>query len=156
MSRMYSVVFDNTTVSAAQDLFEITPADDKPIAIHALFLSQSSEVGDNQEEFLRVEIIRGHTVGGSGGDTPTPIPLGPIDTAAGFAAEANNTTIATVGTPVILHAESFNERSGLQLIFTPETRPYCSQGQTTILHVQRTAPGDALSMDGTLYVEEFP
>src|SRR3972149_10874949 len=155
MSRLYSVSFENVSVSAAQDFFEITPADDKPIAIHALFLSQSSEAGDAAEEFLRGEIIRGHSTGGSGGTAPTPVPLDPVDTAAGFAAEMNNTTIASVGTPVILHAQSFNERSGLDLIFTPEIRPQCSQGQTTIVVRLMAAPADAVSMSGTLYIEEL-
>jgi hypothetical protein len=155
MSRFYAVTFENVTVSAAQDFFEITPADDKPVLLHACYLSQSSDVGDAAEEMLRVKIIRGHATGGSGGSAPTPTPLNPSDAAAGFAAEVNNTTIASTGTAVDLHAEAFNIRSGWQFIPTPEARPVANQAQSTIVIRLMAAPADALSMSGTLIVEEL-
>ena len=36
MGRLYSVEFSKVEVSLDSDLFELTPADDKPIAIHAV------------------------------------------------------------------------------------------------------------------------
>lgn len=155
MGRMYSVIFENVSVSAAQDFFELTPADDKPIVIHAIYLSQSSEVGDAMEEFMRVEIVRGHTTGGSGGTAPTPTPLDPAGASAGAAAEVNNTTIASAGTTTVLHAETFNERVGWVFIPTPECRPKASQANTTIVVRLMAAPADAVSMSGTLYFEEM-
>ncbi len=68
MGRVYSVNFENVAVTALQDLFEISPADDKPVRILGLFLSQSTELGDAAEEMLRIQVIRGHNTGGSGGD----------------------------------------------------------------------------------------
>ena len=72
MARIYTVQFDNVSVSAAQDLFEITPADDKPVDIVGLFLSQTgvADVGDAAEELLPVQIIRGFTTSGSAGSAP--------------------------------------------------------------------------------------
>ena len=49
MGRMYAVSFENVTVSAAQDFFEVSPADDNPVLIHAVYLSQSSDTGDAAE-----------------------------------------------------------------------------------------------------------
>ena len=156
MSRVYAVTFEAVAVSAAQDFFEIAPADDKPVCLHACYLSQSSDVGDAAEELLRVKIIRGHATTGSGGSAATGVPLGPSDTAAGFAAEVNNTTIASAGTGVDVHAEQFNIRTGWAWVPTPEARPYCSQAAGVLIVVRlMAAPADALTMSGTLIVEEL-
>ena len=153
MGRMYTVAFSAVTVSAAEDLFEITPAGDKPVKLRGLFIGQSSDAGDAQDEMLQVSIIRGHTTSGSGGSAATARQLSSIDTAAGLAAEVNNTTTASAGTTHTLHTDTFNVRAGYQLWFPPECCPMASQADTTIV-VRITAPADALTMSGTLYVEE--
>jgi hypothetical protein len=158
MGRLYTVTFDNVTVTPAgtdQDLFAFTPADDKPIAIHAIYLSQSSEIGDAMEELLRVSIIRGHATTGSGGTAPTPAPLQPIDAAAGFTARVNDTTIASAGTAVTLHAEAFNVRVGWVYLPIPEMRPVCTQAQTILVVRLLSTVADDISMSGTAYVEEL-
>lgn len=156
MGRMYVVSFENVAVTAAQDFFEVSPADDKPVLIHGVYLSQSSDVGDSAEEMLRVTIKRGHTTSGSGGSAFTPVPLtSSAGAAAGAAAEINNTTVASAGTAVVLHAEAFNIRSGLQYIPTPEARPGASQANTTIVVRLEAAPADSLSMSGLLVFEEL-
>lgn len=153
MGRMYSITFTNIAVSAAQDVFEILPATQKPVVVHALFLSQNSDVGDAQDEVLRYSIIRGHTTSGSGGASVTPTPLNSADTAAGATCERNNTTIASAGTGVTLHTDGFNVRSGLALIFTPEMRIRVQNANLLVVRIP--APTDALTMDGTLYFEEL-
>ena len=55
---LFACTFEATEVSAVVDLFEINVLDDRPVIIHALYLSQSSDVGDAAEEFLRVQIVR--------------------------------------------------------------------------------------------------
>jgi hypothetical protein len=154
MGRFYAVTFENVAVTAQVDFFELTPADDRPIYLHALHLSQSTEVADAQEEMMRVQVLRGHATSGSGGSAPTPAPLNPIDTAAAFTAETNNTTIASAGTTVSLYSEAFNVRSGLVQVWPPELRPMASQANTTIVVRLMAAPADSISFSGTLYVEE--
>lgn len=151
--RSYSVVFSAVAVTAAQDIFEITPADDKPVNILGLFIGQSSDAADAQDEMLQVSIIRGFTASGSGGSAATPAPLDNIDTAAGFTAEVNNTTGANTGTSVTLHTDTFNVRAGYQIWFPPECYPRATQANTTLV-VRITAPADSLTMSGTLYVQE--
>lgn len=153
MARMYSVIFSAVAVSAAQDLFEITPADDKPVSIVGLEIGQSSDAGDAADELLQISIIRGFTASGSGGSAPTPGVLDPIDTAAGFTAEVNNTTPANTGSSVTLMTTTFNVRAGYLNWWPPECRPQASQANTTIV-VRITAPADAVTMSGTLYVME--
>lgn len=156
MGRVYTVEFEGVSVSAQVDFFEIAPADDKPCKILGLFLSQSSDVGDAAEEILRIRVIRGHSTTGSGGATATPVPLDPVDTAAGFVAETNNTTIASAGTGVNLLSHAFNIRSGLELWFPPEAQAEVSQANGVLLVVRlMAAPADALTMSGTLFVEEM-
>lgn len=155
MGRMYTVEFENVAVTAAQDFFAIEPADDNPVAIHAVYLSQSTDAGDSEEEFLRFKIIRGNTTSGSGGTAPTPRPLNPNDGAAGFTAEVNNTTEASAGTEHDLHSGHFNIRVGLELIFTPEMRPRTSEADGFLVVRLMAAPTDSLTMSGTLYVEEL-
>ena len=156
MGRMYVCSFENVAVTAAQDFFEISPADDKPILIHAVYLSQSSDVGDAAEELLRVTIKRGHTTSGSGGSAFTPVPLtSSAGVAAGAAAEINNTTIASAGTAVVLHAETFNIRTGMAYIPTPEARPGASQANTTLVVRLEAAPSDSLTMGGIVVFEEL-
>lgn len=151
--RMYVVTFSAVAVSAAQDLFEITPADDKPIEICGIELGQSSDSGDAQDEQLQISLLRGHTTSGSGGSAATPAPLGPGDSAAGFSAEVNNTTVASAGTTVTLHTGCWNVRAGYINWFPEDCRPRASQGNTTIV-VRQTAPADAITMSGTLWVRE--
>ena len=155
MGRVYSVNFENEAVTAIQDFFEISPADDKPVRLLGLFISQSTELGDAAEEMLRIQVIRGHSTGGSGGSAQTPVAINPGDPAAAFAAEVNNTTIAADGTAVILHSDTFNVRAGMQLFWTPETAPMASQANGTIVVRLRANPADSITMGGTLYVEEL-
>ncbi len=135
-----------------QDLFELSPADDKSIEILAIDLGQTSDTGDAQDEQLQLSIIRGHTSSGSGGNTATPGAVDPGDGAASFAAEINNTTIASGGTTVTLFTSAWNVRAGCIRSFVDG--PFkASQANTTIV-VRTSAPADALTMSGTIWVRE--
>jgi hypothetical protein len=155
---MYLVPFENVSVSAAQDLWEISPADDRPVRIWGWTLANVggvSDVGDAAEETLRLSIVRGHTTSGSGGSTPTISPVHQVGAAtAGFAAEVNNTTIASTAGTTIAAGFPFNVRVGGDYLFPPEFTPYASQANTTIVVRLVAAPADAVAMSGTLYVEE--
>lgn len=153
--RVYTVVFQAVAITVSQDLFEISPADDKPVQFLGLMLANSTDFGDAQDEILRWSVIRGFTTSGSGGSAPTPNPTKRSDSAAGFAAEVNNTTKATTGTTKTLHADGFNVRVGCAFWWTPETTPEASQGDTTMVVRLESAPADSITFDGTLYVAEF-
>lgn len=152
--RTYAVTFNAVAVSAAQDLFEITPADDKPCEIVSLSIGQYSDAGDSAAELLGIQIIRGFTASGSSGSSATPAPLDPADAAAGFAAEVNNTTLANTGTTTTLHSDAFNVQAGYNYIPPLDARPKVNQGNTSLV-VRITAPADALTMNGTLIVREL-
>jgi hypothetical protein len=154
-SREYSVEFDNVAVSAAQDLFAITVGDDRPIEIVGLFIGQSTEVATNvgEDEFWRYRVIRGHATIGSGGTAPTPAPLDLINATAGFTARVNDTTIASAGTAVNLHSDTFNIRSGLQVWWPENFGPAASQASLIVVRLLST-PADPVTCSGTLYLRE--
>jgi hypothetical protein len=154
-SRYYSVEFEAVAVTAAQDLFYIAPADDKPCIVHAVFLGQTTELGDVAEEQLRIKVIRGHATVGSGGSAATPTALNPSDGAAGFTARVNDTAQASAGTAVDLHSDTWQIRGPYALILTPEMRWGVTQAAGTTLVVRlMAAPIDSVTISGTLYVEE--
>jgi hypothetical protein len=159
MPRNYSVTFTQQTLANASgdiDLWELTPADDKPIEIAGLFISVTSELTDAADEWGAIQIIRGLATSGSGGGTPTPGPIGPIDTAAGFTVEDRNTTVATAGTAVTLVADGISVRVGYQMWFPDGFGPMASQTNTLLVVRQSTTWADDVTASGTLFVREYP
>lgn len=153
--RIYTASFESKAFSSEQDLFELVPADDKPIEIIGLFLGQSSDFGDAQAEILPYKVSRGFTVAGSGGAAVTPSPLDAADVAAGFTCNRNNTTGAGTGTEVILHADTFNVAVGEKLWLPEGCGWHCNQGQSRMVVRINKVPADALTFSGTLYVKEY-
>lgn len=156
IGRVYTVVFANVSLAAIQDLFEISPGDDKPVEILGLELTQVglADVGDASEEILRFAFIRGHATSGSGGTAATPRPVKRSDGAAGFTAEVNNTTIASAGTGITTHESAFNVRAGYLNWWPLGTETDASQADGTLVVRLVAAPADAITISGTLYVRE--
>jgi hypothetical protein len=151
--RIYSVQFTGVAVTAQQDFFEINAASTKMTWLLALYLSQSTEVGDAQEEGLSLLIKTGATTSGSGGTTPTAVPRHLGDAAYAGTVEANNTTKATSGTIVTHHADNWNVRIPYQLIFTPELWiPIAPSGRLTV--ELGTTPADSITLSGTALICE--
>ena len=155
---LFACTFEATEVSAVVDLFEINVQDDRPVIIPGLYLSQSSDVGDAAEEFLRVQIVRveGGAAGSGGSGGGTARCLNALNTTSGFNFETCNTTPVSGGTDRVLWSGTFNVRLGLQYIPLPDMRPGNPFGSTFDRLVVRlvAAPADVLTMSGTLIVEE--
>ena len=154
-ARCYTVSWTAVAVTVAADIVEITPADDKKIEVYGIVWKQYTDVGDAAEEIIPWSVIRGHTTSGSGGTATTPRPLDRDDPAAGFTAEMNNTTAASAGTTVVLHADATNIRVG-ESMFLPEGSGWtASQADTTLVIRMGAAPADSITTQGTIYVREF-
>lgn len=154
MSRMYTVPFAAVAVAAQQDLIAIVAHATRLAILHAVFLSQVSEVGDAAEEGLAILIKSGATVVGSGGAAATPVPVDIIDAVAGFTARVNDTTPAGTGTIVTHHPDNWNIRVPYQLIFTPEMRIIINPARRLVIGLA-TTPADSITMSGVAYVEEI-
>lgn len=159
MGRIYSIVYQGTITNAGGnvDLLELLPADDKPVKLRGLLLSQTSEVGDAAEEGLRITIKRFQTpTSGSGGSAVTPRAMDSADAAAGVAAECGNTTVATdAGTTQTLVELAWNIRQSPYEQWFPEERfcPKAKQGEALIV-CQETTAADDYSGCFTFWLEE--
>lgn len=154
---VYTVTFDQQSFTAANgdyDFFEITPADDRPIEIVALEITQKSEVGDAQDEKIAWAIVSDNATSGNG-SSATPRPTASRDVAAGFAAETVASTPASTGTAITLHAGTFNVHAGLDKVWPPEMRIGVDQGDTMLCVRLLTALADDVTFSGTIYIREL-
>jgi len=157
MGRVYSATFQNGTIltTGTLDIFEVRPAANKPIIIHAIFLGQTSEIQDAEEQILRYSLVRGNTTSGSGGGTPTPQPMDVNSAAAGAGVDTMNTTAASAGTAVNVYSDAFNIRTGLQLIFTPEMRPRVQNTAFIVMRLGAQPSKQITGVNGTIVFEEM-
>ena len=159
MPRNYTVIAENVTVTNAggdADFVELDAATDKPIELYGIGIYITSEVQEAQEEWLRFEVIRGHTTSGSTpNSTPTPRPLSPNDAAAGFTAEIYNTTIASAGTGVILASFAVQVRAGYEIIY-PQGSGYWTSGADLLVVRMMAAPADDCVANMNFWVTEYP
>jgi len=154
---VYTVIFDQQSFASASgdyDFFELTPADDRPIELVALWISQKSEVGDAQDEQIAWSVVTDNASSGNGTST-TPRPLDSRDQAAGFTAETVGSTPASSGTAITLIADCFNVRAGLHEIFPENMRPKVDQGDTMMCVRLLTALADDITFSGTAWVREL-
>lgn len=158
MGQIYTAQFNGVAVTAQQDFFEIAAPSSKTVLIHQVLIAQSTDFGDAQEEGLSILIKRGATTTGSGGSTVTTLPgTEPGFATAGSTVKANNTTKATAGTIVTIHADVWNVRGQFLFLPTPELRPVISgaSGANRLTVELGTTPADSLTVNGTLYFEEI-
>lgn len=151
MGRIYTVSFSAVAFTPARDLFEIAPADDKPVVIRRIVVTPDSDETNKQ---LKVTLSRfsGAFTSGSGGSAPTPVPINSHDAAAGFTAETVNTTRATGGTSVLIQPESFPSQGGFEFNPDPDMRPVVYQGEAFVVGMEEDP---AATYSGCLWAEEL-
>jgi hypothetical protein len=161
VARQYTVGFENVAITAVQDLFNLTPAADKPIRLCGLTLCNvggAADAGDAQEELLRLSIRRmaATVTNGTGGTTPTPQPKDPNDAAAGVTARANDATTraTTTGTNTLWLPDGWNVRIPYTMWFDPDFRLEAAGTAQRIIIGLDTAPADSLAVSGCAFVEE--
>jgi hypothetical protein len=153
MGRMYNLPLARTAVTAAVDLAEILTASSHICVIHAIELTQSTEVKDAEEEMLQLAWKSGQTTSGSGGGASiTPIPILIGDAAHGMTVEAFNTTKASAGTIVTHKVWDWNVRVPFLYVFTPETRLVIPPSTRATLELV-SAPADSVTIGGQIVLE---
>lgn len=149
----YKAIAVATSQTASTDIFEITAPADACVWISRICVTQTTEEADAQSEMLKIQIIRGYTVSGSGGNSFTPIKGQTGFAAAGSTVETQNTTLANTGTPVTEHEEAFNVQIGFDWRSTPEEMLILSPSERLVVRVE--APNDATTFAGTMYFTEI-
>lgn len=161
MGRFYSVPFSGVAVSAAVDSFQlVVPAQasgGKPIRIQEIIIGQASDYGDTAAEGLSVLVKRASGVytAGSGGTSVTPVPHDSNTSAAAFTASTNNTTQAAAGSGSLttVRGDALNVQSGWAYQPIPSQALQFNPGEACVVSI--TVPADALTMSGTIVVEEL-
>lgn len=154
---LYAANFSATAVTAATDLFEITPAADRAVVIYGLTLGQTTDLGDAAEETLMIGVYRDVTAGSTG----TAL------TEYGYTnAAVSNTSAAAVvavrGTPstggTLIDIIPWNIRVPLTWVPVPEMRPKFSnlaaEGPVSTFRLI-AAPTDSITVSGVLYWAEL-
>lgn len=156
MGKMYTISFNGVAATADQDFFELLVAEGlKKVRVHALYISQRTEVGEAMSEMFHITMkrITGAPTSGSGGSTATPVKVKTESPAALSTCEINNATQLTGGTSVIIHTQSFEALHGLELKFDEDKRPEFDAGTRCVIELEED-PGDSTTFSGTLWIEE--
>lgn len=151
----YTVVAPSTSRTVITDLLEITASTNKTIVLTSLYIGSPStaDMGDAQAEAMKVQIIKGNTVAGSGGTTPVARPLQtgyPAFLTTNGVVLCNNTTVASSGTELVIHEDNFNVQIGYQWRPAPNEYIIISGASTERVCIRLSAPADALILGGTL------
>lgn len=162
MSRIYSVPFTGTITAAGgdTDVWSFQPGDDKPIQLVGFRLGQTTEVGDAQEEGVRVTIRRMTatvTVGTGGNAVTAATPPGDsLEPVWSFTARTNDTTVATTtGTNQITEECPWNNRNVPADFFYPDPKFYTKARQTELIVIRiETTLLDDMTFAGTAWIEE--
>ncbi len=162
MGRIYAIPYNGTITAAGTDtdLLSVQPASNKPVKLRGFRISQFSEIGDAQEESIRITVRRmGATFtvgsGGSSVTSATP-PSDSADTAWGFTARCNDTTVATTsGTNQVLEEMGWNERNTPCDFWYPDVQfcPKAKNGEAIVIRMETTLADD-ISGAFTFWVEE--
>lgn len=163
MSSIYTVPlsFDLTAADTDMELLYLKPAADKPIRLRGIRLSQSSEVGDAQEEGLRFSVIAlpATVTVGSGGSAVTPVDTDRrANTTAGFTARVHDTTLATTsGSAVTKEEFGWNVRNTPFELWWPDDKyaPCVANAEALVVRCQTTV-ADTITVQITAWVEELP
>lgn len=151
---MQTAQFNGVAITAQQDLFQLVPASTKYCKLYMVKLTQTTEVGDAQEENLSILFKRGQTTTGSGGSIPAIVPLSGQDVAGTSVVLANNTAKASGGTIVTFDSDVWYERSPYLWLPVPEARPIISASVRMTIELA-TTPADSITANGLIVFEEL-
>lgn len=152
---MYSVSFENTTISnAVQDIWELVAAAGVSLVIHSVKLTVAPTISSGIAQDVRIRLMIQHrTTTGSGGTAQTPVAVNQRNTVA--AVTSCHSGVTTPGT-----ASGTGEADLVSIIvpyertFTPDQRNPISGGNRWNLSLL-AAPGATYQASSTVYFEEI-
>lgn len=153
MPRQYSVVFEQVSVSAPQDLVQVVGAAGKSVKIKRVWWGATdTTLPTAQMMSTRCRFLPAVVVNGSGGTTPSFLPFDPGDAAASVTALVNNTTKATTsGTAVKLDEHGDHIYSGYDYTFPYP--PTIGPTESFVFELLST-PAGTVHLSGGCVVEE--
>lgn len=150
--RIYIAEVAPAATTTATDIFEITAATDRPVAIIGYTLYQTTDLGDAQEEVLSITIERGVTAG-SGGASANKNDVGSRGEVSTDATVNKMVTTAHTGGTVVFR-KGWNIRIPEELWIPEILWPYVDAG-TDPVTLTMSAPADSITVGGSIYWAEF-
>jgi hypothetical protein len=157
MEIVYSAPMDALAFTTATDVFECTPAADRPMILYGMRLCQTTDLQDAAEEVLRIGIYEDVTAGSTGTAlTEVPYTNESAMAAPTAAVVANRGTASTGGT--LIDIIGWNVRIPLEWFPIPELRPkftnIAAEGPVSSFRLL-AAPADSITVSGCLYWTEI-
>ncbi len=154
MPRNYRVLFEAVTVTAPQDLIQISGVAGKLVRpIRAWVKATNTTLPTAQMLETRCRFLPATVTNGSGGTTPTISKVDQGDAAASFTALANNTTKATTsGTAVVLDEGGDHIYAGYDNTFV--SRAPIGNSEAFVFELLSTVTG-TVNLSGGIEVEEI-
>ena len=152
--RFYELQLAATAVTASTvDLAEINAASAKSYCLVEVRLGQTTELTDAADEEIEINWVTGNTTSGSGGNSPTALPVDLGDAAFGGTCETFNTTAATSGTTATRKLFTWKlTQEGLWLPI-PEKRIWMPGATRGVLRIG-ASPADSVTISGTITIAE--
>lgn len=142
------------TTAADTDLFCLTGSTLSRSVIREVRLSQNSDFGDAQAELIALQFLVGSTAPSSGGANLTPRN---VQRHTGHATSPSScigptATVASTTSAILMLADSMNVAAPYVYKPDPADRITIAPGMRFV--VRASAPNDAITMSGTLIVQE--
>lgn len=153
MGRVYTVSFDDVSVSAAQDLLSVATSSGLAVAVHMITLGQRT-LTSWEAKPLRLVRYSGAYTASSGGNAATARPHNFNDAASGCTCRINDTTAASGGTSVTIATDEWVFLNNYLWLPAPEDRIILAPSQALQVRLP-TAPSGATSASGSITFEEL-
>jgi hypothetical protein len=143
MGRRYTVSTDNVAISAVQDLMQVKGAAGKILKIRfCRFKNVDTTLPAGQMLRFRNRYLPATVTDGSGGSSPTPVPMDPGNAAASFTAKANDTTQASSsGTAVVLSPGGEHIQNGYERVWALGDEPVIGPSESFTFELESTTNG---------------
>lgn len=159
MARRYPVTFDEITITALQDIFEVYFGSNIFKAVKVLrqwFECSDTSLPTGTFLPLRSRILEATVTHGTGGGTPNYGQNDPGDTAHSFTAARNNTTKATTsGSSLITYEGGFYLYQGHEFMYDAPPIIIGGSGNSFVLELLAVPASFSVKFSGGLLVEEM-
>jgi len=150
MGRFYEIVGSVSSVSASNNLVEITAASDTCVAIHYFHVSQLTLAGNAQLSIYTVALRRLSIAGSSGSGSATAKQINKGDADASFSMAVGNTSLGSLD--ALLTAQLWNNQSGC---FHRGVPPNVIEPSGIVALTFDATPVSAIDIGFNLLVEEL-
>lgn len=155
--RLYTTGFQGVSVTAVQDLINVIAGSSKIFGVHSVNIGQITQttVGNLR---LRLRYLPVTVSNGTGGGAGVVKPYVPGDVAATVTSRINDasTQATSSGTAVDLWDDVFNPINGFLWVPPVPGRPYIIGLSGAFIVSLDTAPASAMTVSGSVTLEELP